>query len=449
MTMQPERPLDQIRLVGIAATGYHGVFAHERRDGQTFVADVVVHLDTRRAAASDDLAHTINYGELAERVAAVLSGEPADLIETVAERIAATVLAYGQAVAVDVEVHKPQAPITVPFADVVVAIHRDRTRLPAAEPWRPPIESVPVPASAPVRTVTAVFPQVPVPVPEGAGPAHAVSSAVAMAVLRAPEEAIEGELVSDILDEEPAEPVDVVLALGANLGAAQQTLRDAVSDLARVRGLTVVDVSPLARSAAVGGPEQPDYLNAIVLARTTLSARDLVRATQAIEQQHGRERLEHWGPRTLDIDLVVYGATLAVTDDLELPHPRAHQRAFVLEPWAQVAPDAVLPGLGGGPVALLAATAPDRAGIRWLALDWLTAPVLPEPAPVPEPAPAPAPAPEASPAPDPITASEPAAVSRPTHAAAPEVPTAPDGPAPLAWAPVRDTTDGAPGSWPA
>jgi dihydroneopterin aldolase/2-amino-4-hydroxy-6-hydroxymethyldihydropteridine diphosphokinase len=429
VSMQPERTLDQIRLVGIAATGYHGVFAHERRDGQTFVADVVVHLDTRRAAASDDLAHTINYGELAERVAAVLSGEPADLIETVAERVAATVLAYGQAVAVDVEVHKPQAPITVPFTDVVVAIHRDRTRLPAAEPWRPPVESVPVPA--PVRTVTAAFPHVTV--AGSAGPAHAVSSAVAMSAPRVPEEAIEGELVSDVLDAVPAEPVDVVLALGANLGAAQQTLRDAVSDLARVRGLTVVDVSPLARSAAVGGPEQPDYLNAIVLARTTLSARDLLRAAQAIEQEHGRERLEHWGPRTLDIDLVVYGSTLAVTDDLELPHPRAHQRAFVLEPWAQVAPDAVLPGLGGGPVALLAATAPDRAGIRWLALDWLTAPVLPEPAPLPEPA----------------AVSEPAAASLPTRAAAPETPPTPDGPAPLSWTPVRDASDGAPESWPA
>ncbi|HEX7804927.1 MAG TPA: 2-amino-4-hydroxy-6-hydroxymethyldihydropteridine diphosphokinase, partial [Cellulomonas sp.] len=351
--MQPERPLDQIRLVGIAATGYHGVFAHERRDGQTFVADVVVHLDTRRAAASDDLAHTINYGELAERVAAVLSGEPADLIETVAERIAATVLAYGQAVAVDVEVHKPQAPITVPFDDVVVAIHRDRTRLPAAEPWRAPVESAPVPMAPPVRPVTAVLPQVSVPAGDAA--AQASSSAVAVAVPSAPEEPAVGELVSDALDVVPAEPVDVVLALGANLGAAQQTLRDAVSDLARVRGLVVVDVSPLARSAAVGGPEQPDYLNAVVLARTTLSARDLLRATQVIEQQHGRERLEHWGPRTLDIDLVVYGSTLAVTDDLELPHPRAHQRAFVLEPWAQLAPDAVLPGLGGGPVALLAA----------------------------------------------------------------------------------------------
>ncbi|GHS89960.1 hypothetical protein AGMMS50218_17280 [Actinomycetota bacterium] len=134
-------------------------------------------------------------------------------------------------------------------------------------------------------------------------------------------------------------------------------------------------MSPLARTAPVGGPEQPDFLNAVVIARTTLSARDLLRTTQRIEADHGRERLEHWGPRTLDIDIVLYGSTLAVTDDLELPHPRAHQRAFVLQPWAQLRPDAQLPGLGGGPVAVLAATAPDREGIRWMALDWLTAPV--------------------------------------------------------------------------
>ncbi|WP_019135961.1 dihydroneopterin aldolase, partial [Cellulomonas massiliensis] len=133
------RPLDRIRLTGISATGYHGVFAHERREGQTFVADVVVHLDTRRAAARDDLEQTVDYGALAQSVAAVLSGEPADLVETVAERIAATVLAASRAVeAVDVAVHKPQAPITVPFDDVVVAIRRDRSKLPAAEPSPPP-----------------------------------------------------------------------------------------------------------------------------------------------------------------------------------------------------------------------------------------------------------------------------------------------------------------------
>ncbi|MCC2307377.1 2-amino-4-hydroxy-6-hydroxymethyldihydropteridine diphosphokinase [Cellulomonas chengniuliangii] len=385
------RPLDQIRLVGIAATGYHGVFEHERREGQRFVADVVVHLDTRRAAAGDDLAHTLHYGVLAEQVAAVLAGEPADLVETVAERIAATVLAFQQAVAVDVSVHKPQAPITVPFDDVVVTIHRDRTKLPAAEPYRPPVEAAaPAPAPAP-PTSTAAFPLVATPsgppaarVPAPTPAAEPLARPDWHGVLEGPAPAagpVEPE-PQDALDVAPAQPVDVVLALGANQGAAQETLRAAVSDLARVPGLELVDVSPLARTAAVGGPEQPDYLNAVVLARTTLAPRALLRATQAIEQAHGRERAERWGPRTLDIDLIVVGSTLAVTDDLELPHPRAHERAFVLQPWAQLDPDAVLPGLGGGPVAVLAATAPDREGIRWLALDWLTAPV---PAPQPEP----------------------------------------------------------------
>lgn len=186
---------------------------------------------------------------------------------------------------------------------------------------------------------------------------------------------VDAELVQDAMDAAPDAPVEVVLAIGSNLGAAQDTLRDAVADLAAVPGLEVLDVSALARTAPVGGPEQPDFLNAVLIARTTLSPRDLLRATSEVERRHGRERLVHWGPRTLDVDIIVYGDVSAVTDDLELPHPRAHERAFVLQPWAQVQPDAVLHGLGGGPVAQLAATAPDRDGVRWLALDWLTAPV--------------------------------------------------------------------------
>ncbi|WP_448059016.1 2-amino-4-hydroxy-6-hydroxymethyldihydropteridine diphosphokinase [Cellulomonas hominis] len=396
-------PLDRIRLTGISATGYHGVFDHERRDGQTFVADVVVHLDTRRAAASDDLTRTLDYGTLAEHVAAVLAGEPVDLIETVAERVAATVLVSPLVQAVDVTVHKPQAPISVPFADVSVTVRRDRGKLPAAEPWRPtpaevPVEAAAEPAPAPVATPTggqhtAVLPVVgavplvpPVPAvplpaltpaPGGAGPTDTLGAAgtSGTAGTTSADEVVEAELVWDALDQAPTEPVEVVLALGSNLGLAQETLRDAVTELASAAGVEVTDVSPLARTAPVGGPEQPDFLNAVVIARTTLSARDLLRTTQRIEADHGRERLERWGPRTLDIDIVLYGSTLAVTDDLELPHPRAHQRAFVLQPWAQLRPDAQLPGLGGGPVAVLAATAPDREGIRWMALDWLTAPV--------------------------------------------------------------------------
>lgn len=333
------RRLDRIVLTGLAATGHHGVHEFERTQGQPFVADVVLHLDTRRAAAGDDLTRTVDYGVIARRVHAVLAGEPVALIETVAERIAATVLDNPGVQAVDVTVHKPQAPLDVPFGDVAVSIRRDRTKLPAAEPYR---ESPAVVAPAPDDTDA---------------------------------EVVQGEILLDHLDERPAAPVDVVIALGANLGPAAETLRAAVAELSAVPGLDVTAVSPLARTAAVGGPDQPDFLNAVVLGTTTLAPRELLRACQGIENAHGRQRHEHWGPRTLDVDLVVYDTVLAVTDDLELPHPRAHQRAFVLQPWAAVDPEAVLPGLGGGPVGVLAETAPDRDGIRWLALDWLTDPV--------------------------------------------------------------------------
>ena len=118
---------DTITLTGITARGFHGVFEDERRNGQPFVVDVVLHTDLQPAGLSDDLTQTAHYGELAEQVAAIISGEPLNLIEALAERIAAAVLeSFAGIGAVDVTVHKPQAPITVPFGDVAVTIHRDR-----------------------------------------------------------------------------------------------------------------------------------------------------------------------------------------------------------------------------------------------------------------------------------------------------------------------------------
>ncbi|EXJ52444.1 dihydroneopterin aldolase [Microbacterium sp. MRS-1] len=122
---------DRITLTGIRATGYHGVYEHERREGQVFIADVVLELSLADAARSDDVADTVHYGEFADQVAAVLSGDPADLLETVAQRIADRALAYARVDAVEVTIHKPQAPIAVPFDDVSVTIRRAREGVPA------------------------------------------------------------------------------------------------------------------------------------------------------------------------------------------------------------------------------------------------------------------------------------------------------------------------------
>ena len=120
------RPLDQIELTGLRVRGRHGVLAHEKALGQPFVVDVVLHLDTRPAADADDLVRTVHYGELAEQVAAVVSGEPVELVETLAQRVADVALTPEAVVAVDVTVHKPEAPVTVPVDDVQVRIRRWR-----------------------------------------------------------------------------------------------------------------------------------------------------------------------------------------------------------------------------------------------------------------------------------------------------------------------------------
>ncbi|MCZ6938241.1 dihydroneopterin aldolase [Micrococcus luteus] len=121
---------DRIRLAGLSAVGHHGVFDHERRDGQPFVTDVVLHLDAGPAAAGDDLARTANYAEVADTVVHLVTGEPVDLIETLADRIARAVLAEQPVVAaVEVTVHKPQAPIPHDFADAAVTVHRTREDL--------------------------------------------------------------------------------------------------------------------------------------------------------------------------------------------------------------------------------------------------------------------------------------------------------------------------------
>ncbi|MGN6301548.1 MAG: 2-amino-4-hydroxy-6-hydroxymethyldihydropteridine diphosphokinase [Angustibacter sp.] len=167
----------------------------------------------------------------------------------------------------------------------------------------------------------------------------------------------------------PATPA--VVALGANLGDREAALRGALDALDGTEGVAVDAVSPVAATRPVGGSDQPEYLNAVALVRTRLAPDELLTVLNRVEAQFGRVRLERWGPRTLDLDLISYGdvqtATEVVSDDphLTLPHPRAHERAFVLVPWSQVQPDALLRTPDGAvrPVRELADAAPDRAGL--------------------------------------------------------------------------------------
>ena len=131
-----------------------------------------------------------------------------------------------------------------------------------------------------------------------------------------------------------------VIALGANIGEPRENLDLA---LALLREATDVQlVSSYYTTAPVGGPEQPDYLNAVCIIESELPAMDLMSLLHGIEKSLGRERVEHWGPRTIDLDLIQYGGLLSNALELQLPHPRAHLRRFVLQPWFEIEPDAIL-----------------------------------------------------------------------------------------------------------
>ncbi|MEN3121253.1 2-amino-4-hydroxy-6-hydroxymethyldihydropteridine diphosphokinase [Janibacter sp. LM] len=258
---------DRISLLGVRARGFHGVLADEKRDGQEFVVDVVLHVDLAPAGRTDDLALTINYAEVGADVVARIEGPSLDLIESLAEQVAGDALARPGVRSVEVTVHKPSAPVGVPFGDVAVSVTRTRA-------------------------------------------------------------------------------VPVVIALGANLGDAAATLQAAIDDLGDA--VRTVRRAPFVTTDPVGGPDQPRYTNTVLVGTTALDPRTLLERLHAVEARHGRVREVRWGARTLDLDLVQYGDPArgddVVSDDptLTLPHPRAHERGFVLQPWSRVDPDAVL-----------------------------------------------------------------------------------------------------------
>ena len=131
-----------------------------------------------------------------------------------------------------------------------------------------------------------------------------------------------------------------VIALGANIGDPKAQMDLAVAMLREVTN--VISVSDYFSTKPVSNIEQPDYLNAVCIAESDLPALDLLSVLHGIEIVLGRERIEKWGPRTIDLDLIQYGSLLSSADELTLPHPRAHERRFVLEPWVSIDPEAIL-----------------------------------------------------------------------------------------------------------
>ena len=145
-----------------------------------------------------------------------------------------------------------------------------------------------------------------------------------------------------------------VIAMGSNLGDRLDYLQGGLDGLFDTPNFTFLAVSPVYETTPVGGPEQPDYLNAVVIAQTSMPAQAVLERCLSLEDAFGRVRDERWGPRTLDLDLIIYGDEVTTGPGLTLPHPRAHERAFVLAPWHDADPQARLPGYG--PVADLLAT---------------------------------------------------------------------------------------------
>ncbi len=162
-----------------------------------------------------------------------------------------------------------------------------------------------------------------------------------------------------------------LIALGSNLGDRLKNLLAGVRGIASTDGVEIVAVSRLYETAPVGGPDdQGAFLNAALLARTTVPAADLLARLHEIEADRERERVVHWGPRTLDLDLLVYGDLVSDDPALQVPHPRQHERRFVLVPVCDVAPDLVHPRLGRTMGDLLADLPVEPGDLTAISADW-------------------------------------------------------------------------------
>ena len=353
-----------IALKGLGAQANHGVYDFERARSQRFSADIVMWVET--AGNADDIAATVSYADIADEAMAVLTGTAVDLIETLAETIASRVMSHEGVVGTEVTVHKPDAPIDHPFADVSVTVRAGQTD---AMPLSLSLKGIYEAEDGSVLTGEI----------EAYGRAQAPSPAEqeqsGALPTRRDVQAAHAAPAHDATRPERLRSRRVVLAIGGNLGDVPVTLMHTVEALSYMEGFQIDDVSPIMRTKPVLAPgqaPQPDYWNAVVVGSAIATPDELFAQTSRIERELGRERHERWGARTVDIDIIQIEGLASSDPVLTLPHPRAKERAFVLAPWLLCDPDAILEGVGR--VSDLLADTPDREGIIDAVDDWLEDP---------------------------------------------------------------------------
>ena len=353
-----------IALKGLGALANHGVYDFERDRNQRFSADIVMWVET--AGTADDIAATVSYADIADEAMAVLTGAAVDLIETLAETIASRVMSHEGVIGTEVTVHKPDAPIDHPFADVSVTVRAGQTD---AMPLSLSLKGMYEAEDGSVLTGEI----------EAYGRAQAPSPAEqeqsGALPTRRDVQAAHAAPAHDETRPERLRSRRVILAIGGNLGDVPVNLMHTVEALSYMEGFQIDDVSPIMRTKPVLAPgqaPQPDYWNAVVVGSAIATPDELFAQTSRIERELGRERHERWGARTVDIDIIQIEGLASSDPVLTLPHPRAKERAFVLAPWLLCDPDAVLEGVGR--VSDLLAHTPDREGIIDAVDDWLEDP---------------------------------------------------------------------------
>lgn len=259
--------MDKIRIKKLEVFAKHGVFLEENVLGQKFVISATLHVNTRQAGCTDDLAQSINYGEVCQFIKALTEDNVFKLLETLAEKLAqGLLLQFPKIAKIDILIEKPWAPIGLPLETASVEISRG---------WH-----------------------------------------------------------------------TAYIALGSNMGDKKDHLDTAVKALDSREDSSVMAVSDYRVTPPYGVLDQDDFLNGALALQTLLPPEELLNVLQGIEANAHRERILHWGPRTLDLDILLYDDLILDTPTLHIPHIEMHLRDFVLIPLAQIAPWQRHPVLG-------------------------------------------------------------------------------------------------------